>query len=117
MIKSRIEKIEKIIPVNSRPLRSISNTQLANDALKLRLVIYKRIKDENAAREYKELFIDCPTMFEMLDQSDKTHGEMLDVLERQRGWEMEHEKSQELKYEIAEQYDKIVNAYKFFKKV
>ncbi len=117
MIKSRIIKIEKSIPTNDRPLRELSNVQLANTALKLRLVIYKRMNGENTMREYKELFIDNPTMFEMLDQTDKTHSEMLVLLGKQKEWEINHEKSQELKDEIAEQYDKIIKAYKFFKKV
>lgn len=117
MIKSRIIKIEKSIPVNNRPFRDISDTQLVNLALRLRLAIHKRIKNEGVAREYKELFIDSPTMFEMLSQTDKTHKEMLDLLERQRNWEIEHEKSQEQKDKIAEQYEKHVKAYKFFKKI
>jgi hypothetical protein len=115
MIKSRITKIEKSIPVNNRPYKNLSSVQLAELARKLRISIYKKIKNPNVANEYKTLFIDNPTSFEMMRQTDKTPKEMLVLLEKQRDCDVKYETSETRKDRVLEQYEKIIKSYKFFK--
>lgn len=118
MLISRIKKIENIIPVNDRPFKDISDTQLREKSLRSRLYLYRTIKDKEAAREYKRLFINNPTLFEMMTQTEKTNEEMLALLERQRDWEIKHAKLQELKDEdISKKYEITIKQYKFFKKL
>lgn len=115
MIKSKIEKLEKSIPVNNRPYRNLSSAQLSELARKLRISIYEKIKDPNAADEFKTLFLDSPTSFEMMRQTDKTPEEMLVLLEKQREWDINFTTAETDKEKTIEQYEKIIKAYKDFK--
>lgn len=117
MIKSRIEKIEKSIPVNNRPYRNLSSAELAEYARKLRIKLYGSLKDPNMANEFKMLFLDNPTSFEMMSQTIKTPEEMLILLAKQRDWDINFNKSETNKEKVAEQYEKLIKAYKFFKKL
>jgi hypothetical protein len=118
MLISRIKKLEKSIPMNNRPLKEVSDAQLREDALTLRLYLHSIIEDKETAREYKELFIDSPTLFEMMTQTEKTDEEMLVLLVKQRDWEIKHAELQEMKEEdVAEQYETIIKKFKFFKKL
>lgn len=116
-MESRIKKIEKSIPVNNRPFRNLSEAQLVELSLRLRRSIYQRIKNEDEANEYRELFLDNPTIFEMLRQTEKTNDEMLGLLAKQRDWEIKHEERQDIKEKLLEEYEQMVKAYRFFKKV
>jgi hypothetical protein len=116
MIKTRIKKLEKIIPTDNDPLDDLSNTELDELAFKLRVSLHKTMKNKKEAREYKELFIDSPTHFEMCTQTTKTRPEMLALLEKQRDWEIEHlSPTQEIKEENEESYESIIKSYKFLR--
>jgi len=117
MIKSKIEKLEKSIPVNNRPYRNLSSAQLAECARTLRIKLYGTLKDPNVASEFKMLFLDNPTSFEMMNQTNKTPEEMLILLGKQRDWDVNFNKSETNKEKVAEQYEKLIKAYKFFKKL
>jgi hypothetical protein len=118
MLISRIKKIENIIPVNDRPFKDISDTQLREKAFRSRLYLCSAIKDKEVAREYKKLFIDNPTLFEMMTQTEKNNEEMLALLEGQRDWEIKHADLQKLRDEdIFKKYEITIKQYKFFKKL
>jgi hypothetical protein len=117
MLKSRIEKIEKGIPINDDPYRDLTDVQLIALGRKFQLYFYNKMKDKNIAREYKELFIEKPDILELLYPGTATSKEAIPLLEKQRDWEMKYEKSQELREEIFEYYEKAIKAYKFFRHV
>ena len=118
MIKSRIKKIEEsVFMKNDDPYEDLTDAELVAVGRKLQLYFCNRMKDKNVAREYKELFIDKPDILEFLNPATPTSLEVVPLLEKQRDWEMKYEKSQELKEEIFEYYEKAIKAYKFFRHV
>ena len=118
MIKSRVEKLEKSIFINDdRPFDDLTDAQLTALGRKFQLYFYNKIKNKNIAREYKELFIDKPDILELLNPIAVVSREAIVFLEKQRDWEIKYEKSQELREEIFEYYEKAIKAYKFFKKL
>jgi len=118
MLITRIKKLEESIPIRSDPYDKFSDSELREAALTLRQFLHSTIKDRNLAQEYKELFIDNPTFFEMITQTEKTNEEMLVLLEKQRDWEIEHAELQKTnKEEVAEQYETVIKQFKFFKKI
>jgi len=117
MIKSRIEKLEKSIPINDDPFRDLTNAELVKLGRKLELGFYNQIKNKNIECEYKELFLDKPDILELLDPTVPTSKEAIPLLEKQRDWEIKYEKSQELREEIFEYYEKAIKAYKFYRHV
>lgn len=118
MIKSRVEKLENSIFINDdRPFDNLTDVQLVALGHKLQLSIHKGMKDKNKALEYKELFINKPDILELLNPSTKTSREAIPLLERQRDWEIKYERSNELKEDIFEHYEKAIKAYKFFRHV
>lgn len=118
MIKSRIEKLENsIFTDEDRPFNDLTDVQLVALGHKLQLSICNGMKDKNKAREYEELFINKPDILELLNPIAETSKEAIPLLERQRDWELKYEKSQELKEDIFEHYEKAIKAYKFFRHV
>lgn len=118
MLISRIKKIEENILIRDDPFDKFSDSELDEAALTLRHFVHSTIKDKDLAQEYKKLFIDNPTFFEMMTQTEKTNEEMLALLGRQRDWEIEHAELQKVdKEEVAEQYETVIKQFKFFRKL
>jgi len=114
MIKSRIEKLEKSVYVNDNPFKCFSNSRLDELCEKLQYAIYAEMKDRNAAREFKSLFIDLTDPLKLTHREEINPKEALEVIKKQRDWEINRENSQKTKEDLLSFYDKVREIYKIF---
>jgi hypothetical protein len=121
MIKTKIKKLEESLFINNkRPYADLSDKELAKLWRKVCLNIYKqlKLKKNKIAREFKALFIDNLTVFELFSSKNTTTPqETIKFLKRQRDWEIKHKVISQSIDEIADYYERIIKQYKFFKNV
>ena len=117
MLKTRIKKLENMVPMQKNLFDSLKNAELVAMTRQIQLYLYKKIKDKQLASEYKELFIDKPDILEFVDPATPTTKEAPIILKRQMNWELSRAKLEIEKDEISDYYENAIKAYKFFRNV
>jgi len=116
-IQTRIKKLEGILPVNNDPYSELSNAELNVLENKLKVGLYKGMKDKQEASEFKKLFIDEDISTFLNPANHRTREEAFSFFDQQMEWELKCEKQPEIREEIMNYYDDVKKVYKFYRNV
>lgn len=117
MIKSRIQKLEKNLPIDSNPLKKFSNSQIDELYEKLKFDVYEEMVDRKAAQEFKSIFIDLPNPLKLTNREDIEPKKALEILQKRRDWDLSQENTREGKERVLNLYAKSREIFKFLYRI